>query len=99
MSQGADLTAEVGIRLSALHHSLIAQRKKNNLVFVSACLSMAVKLADGRLAGVPGRGKRGRKEAGVGKAGKERIGILGVKNAFLFSAFVSIPSHPLQSDL
>lgn len=72
LSRGADLTAEVDIRFSALHRSLIAQRKKNNLVFVSACLSMTVKLADGRLAGVPGRGKRERKEGS--KSGKSREG-------------------------
>lgn len=59
---------------------------------------MTVKLAGGRLAGVPGRGKRGRKETRVGKAGEERIGILRIKNVFLFSACVSIPAHPLQSD-
>lgn len=50
----------VGIRFSALHHSLMPGGK-NNLVPMSAGLSVAVKLANGRLAGVPGRGRRGRK--------------------------------------
>lgn len=65
-----DLTVEVDIRFSALHRSLIAQ-KKNNLVFVSACLSTAVKLPDGRLTGMPGRGEK-RKEGS--KSGKSREG-------------------------
>lgn len=50
-----------GYQVLALHCSLIAQRKKNNMVFVTACLSMAVKLAVGRWAGVPEGEKRGRK--------------------------------------
>jgi len=56
-----DPTAAVGIRFLALHCSLMSGGK-NNLVPVSAGLSVAGKRANGRLAGVPGRGKRGRKQ-------------------------------------
>lgn len=68
-----DLTVEVGIRFSALHRSLIAQKttKKPHSVFVSACLSTVVKLPDGRLTGMPGRGEK-RKEGS--KSGKSREG-------------------------
>lgn len=60
-SRAADPTAVMCIRFSALHCSLMPGGK-NNLVPVSAGFSVAVKLANGRLAGVPGRGKGGRKQ-------------------------------------
>lgn len=85
-----------GYQVLALHRSLIAQRKKNNLVFVSACLSLAVKLADGWLGCLDGRKEEERKQEWEKKG---RIGILRVKNVFLFSASVSVPSHPLQRNL
>lgn len=94
LSRAEDLTAVVGIRFLALHCSLMP-RGKNNLVPVSVGLSVAMKLGNGRLAGVPGRGEK-RKEGRVGKAGKEQIGILRAKSVFLFSASVSVPTYPLQ---
>lgn len=61
LSRAADLTAEVGIRFLALHRSLMP-RGENNLVPVSAGLSVAVIVVNGRLAGMPESGKRGRKQ-------------------------------------
>lgn len=75
-----DLTAEVGVRFSALHCTLMPGGK-NNLVPMSAGSSMAVKLGSDRLGCLKGEERKG---ARVGKAGKERIGIPRAKQIFLF---------------